>query len=77
MLLPIIAATAVLIPPAPAADPATDAVQRVFSCDIGSRMLTVERAGDEGIIEVELHAVNDLGEHVGGTATVSLPIGAP
>lgn len=37
----------------------------------------VGREGDEGIVEVELHAVNDLGEHVGGTATVSLPIGAP
>ncbi len=47
MLLPIIAATAALIAPAPFADPAVDAVHRVFSCDIGSRMLTVERTGGE------------------------------
>lgn len=30
--------------------------------------------GDEGTVEVELQAVNDLGEHVSGTATISLPI---
>ena len=33
----------------------------------------VARDGDDGIVEVELRAMNDLGEHVGGTATLSLP----
>jgi acyl dehydratase len=32
--------------------------------------------GDLGIVEVELRAVNDLGEHVSGTATLNLPLGA-
>ncbi len=36
----------------------------------------VAREGDEAIIDVELRAVNDLGEHVSGTATLSVPIGA-
>ena len=31
--------------------------------------------GDEGIVDVELRAMNDLGEHVSGTATISLPVG--
>ena len=30
--------------------------------------------GDEGIVEVELRGIDDLGEHVSGTATVSLPL---
>ena len=30
----------------------------------------VGRDGDEGIVEVELRAVNDLGEHIGGTARI-------
>jgi acyl dehydratase len=34
----------------------------------------VERDGDEGIVEVELRAINQLGEHIGGTAKVGLPI---
>jgi len=34
----------------------------------------VARAGDEGIVEVEFRAVNDLGEHVSGTATISVPV---
>jgi hypothetical protein len=34
------------------------------------------REGDEGIVEVDLRAVNDLGEHVSGTATIRLLIGA-
>ena len=34
----------------------------------------VSRDGDDGLVEVEFSAVNELGEHVGGTATVSLPI---
>jgi acyl dehydratase len=32
------------------------------------------RAGDEGIVEVEFRATNELGEHVGGTATLTLPV---
>ncbi|MFM8412247.1 MAG: MaoC family dehydratase [Alphaproteobacteria bacterium] len=32
------------------------------------------RAGDEGLVEVEFRATNDSGDHVSGTATVSLPI---
>ena len=30
----------------------------------------------EGIVEVEFRAVNDLGEHLGGTAEVGVPLGA-
>jgi len=33
----------------------------------------VERDGDEGIVEVELRAINELGEHIGGTAKIGLP----
>ena len=33
----------------------------------------LEREGDDGIVEVELRATNELGEHVGGTATINLP----
>lgn len=32
------------------------------------------RDGDEGIVEVELTAENELGEHVRGTARLSLPL---
>src|SRR4051812_21043097 len=35
---------------------------------------TLRREGDEGFVDVELRAINDLGEHVSGTATISLPI---
>jgi acyl dehydratase len=35
----------------------------------------LRRDEDDGIVEVELRAANELGEHVGGTATVNLPIG--
>ena len=35
----------------------------------------LSRDGDDGIVEVELRAMNDLGEHVSGTATLSLPVG--
>ena len=31
------------------------------------------RTGDEGLVELEFKAVNDLGDHVTGTATLSLP----
>ena len=30
----------------------------------------------EGLVEVELRATNDLGDHVTGTATISLPAGS-
>src|SRR4051812_29917928 len=30
--------------------------------------------GDEGFVDIELRAVNELGEHVSGTATLSLPL---
>jgi hypothetical protein len=33
------------------------------------------RDGAEGIIEVALTEVNELGEHVSGTARLSLPLG--
>ena len=36
----------------------------------------VTREGDEAIVEIELRATNELGEHVGGTATLSLPVDA-
>jgi len=29
--------------------------------------------GDTGVVDVELRAVNELGEHVGGTASLTLP----
>ena len=32
--------------------------------------------GDVGVVDVELCAMNDLGEHVSGTATLTLPLGA-
>ena len=42
-----------------------------------SGRVTAVRAGDgEGSVEVEFSAVDDLGEHVSGTATVSLPLEA-
>ena len=33
----------------------------------------MRRDGDDGIVEVEFTAIDDLGEHVSGTATLSLP----
>jgi acyl dehydratase len=39
----------------------------------GSVMAKSE-AGGEGIVEVELRATNDLGDHVTGTATLSFPL---
>ncbi len=35
----------------------------------------LRRAGDLGVVEIELRAVNELGEHVGGTARLNLPAG--
>jgi len=32
------------------------------------------REGDEGFVEVEFRATNDSGDHVSGTATLSLPV---
>jgi acyl dehydratase len=37
----------------------------------------IERDGDEAIIDVDLRALNELGEHVGGTARLSVPVGPP
>jgi acyl dehydratase len=34
----------------------------------------VERRDEEGVVEIELRATNDLGEHVSGTATITLPL---
>jgi acyl dehydratase len=34
----------------------------------------VTREGDLAVIDVTLRAVNDLGEHVGGTAQLSVPV---
>lgn len=31
--------------------------------------------GDLGVVEVQLTAVNDLGEHISGTATLTIPVG--
>jgi acyl dehydratase len=35
----------------------------------------LRREGDLGVVEVELRAINELGEHVGGTARLTLPLG--
>jgi acyl dehydratase len=35
---------------------------------------SVARDRDEGILDVELRAMNDLGEHIGGTAKIGFPI---
>ena len=32
------------------------------------------QVGDEGIVEVELRATNDQGDHLSGTAVISLPL---
>ncbi len=34
----------------------------------------LEDDGDEGFVDVELRAVNELGEHVSGTARIGLPL---
>lgn len=36
----------------------------------------VSRTETEGLVEVEFRAIDDLGEHVSGTATLSLPLKA-
>ena len=35
---------------------------------------SVARDGDQCVVDVELRAMNDLGEHIGGTAQICLPI---
>jgi len=35
----------------------------------------LHRSGDLGVVDVELRAMNDLGEHVSGTATITVPAG--
>jgi acyl dehydratase len=37
----------------------------------------LSRADAEGVVDIELHAGNELGEHIGGTATVTLPLETP
>jgi acyl dehydratase len=39
------------------------------------RITGLARNGAGGVVDVELRAMNELGEHVGGTATLNLPIG--
>jgi acyl dehydratase len=36
----------------------------------------LRRDGTHGVVDVELRATNELGEHVGGTATLDLPAGS-
>jgi acyl dehydratase len=38
-------------------------------------IVALRRDGDNGVIEVELRATNELGEHVGGTAALNVPLG--
>jgi acyl dehydratase len=38
---------------------------------------SVTRVGDFGVVDIELRATNELGDHVTGTATLQLPGGAP
>jgi acyl dehydratase len=40
------------------------------------RVVGTARHGDDGLVDVELRATNDLGDHVTGTATLSLPASA-
>ncbi len=35
----------------------------------------VSRTDDEGLVDIEFAAIDDLGEHVSGTATLGLPLG--
>ena len=41
------------------------------------RVASTQQHDGEGLVEVEFRAANDLGDHVTGTATVSLPLDAP
>ena len=51
-------------------------VQATAGCTLKytGAVTATRRDGDEGIIEVELAATNELGEHVSGTARLSLPL---
>jgi len=40
------------------------------------RVTAVRESGDETVVAVEFTAIDDLGEHVGGTAELGLPRGA-
>jgi acyl dehydratase len=40
------------------------------------RVAATRVEGDEGFVDIEFSAVNEMGEHVGGTATIGLPAGA-
>jgi acyl dehydratase len=40
------------------------------------RVTDVRREGADGIVEVEFSAIDDLGEHVSGTASLNLPVAA-
>ena len=31
--------------------------------------------GQDGVVDVELRAINELGEHLSGTATLNFPVG--
>jgi acyl dehydratase len=44
------------------------------SLRFSGRVLRVEEQGDERVMEVEIRAANDLGDHATGTVLVSLPI---
>jgi acyl dehydratase len=35
---------------------------------------STSRTGEEGVVEIEFRSVNDLGEHVSGTATLTFPL---
>ena len=37
----------------------------------------VSKTEDEGMVEVEFTAIDDLGDHVSGTATLGLPLSGP
>ena len=37
----------------------------------------VSKTEDEGMVDVEFTAIDDLGDHVNGTATLGLPLGGP
>lgn len=52
--------------------PATAGCTLTYSGSVTAK----RRDGAEGIIEVELTATNELGEHVSGTARLSLPLGS-
>jgi acyl dehydratase len=42
--------------------------------DYTGKVTGKSRLGDEGIVEVELRATNDQGDHLSGTAAIGLPL---